>query len=156
MRRIIAVAMTVMYLVIALGPSASLALHCETAAHLLTGACSGDCNICGCSPESRAAQTCCCSRKEQQLVRLQARGQASQPECCPKGPIEKEAVIASCGCPCGSDDSFVLSGLGKGEIIPHYFTGQFAMPLPDTLYPETSHLLTSRHPEPPDPPPRQS
>jgi len=155
-RRIIAGALTLCYLIISLGPLATLATHADAAAHLLTGACSGDCDICGCSPEKRAARSCCCSKKRQQLARLQKRGEEGVPACCQKKPAERETIIASCGCPCGGDHFSLLSESNKGEILPYYFDKQFAIPCSDTVYPELSRPVTSRPIEPPDPPPRQA
>jgi hypothetical protein len=50
---------------IVLSPLASLAMYSKIVAHVVTGECSGDCNICGCSLESRANHTCCCAKKKQ-------------------------------------------------------------------------------------------
>lgn len=78
-RRLIAMALTVMYLTIVLSPLASLAMYSTTVAHVVTGECSGDCNICGCSPESRANHTCCCAKKKQQQDRVSADRCSIQP-----------------------------------------------------------------------------
>lgn len=150
--RIISGALTAIYLTISLGPLASFAMRAESMAHALTGACAGDCNICGCSAQSRAAHTCCCSRKQQQ-AELKEGGEGGLPDCCEKMPAERETVIASCGCPCGSGNSLALWGIGRGELLPYYFTAQFVTQPSETRYPELSRVLTSRYPEPPDPPP---
>jgi hypothetical protein len=65
MRRMIAASLTVIYLVIALSPLAPFAMYSKVVAHAVTGECSGDCDICGCSLESRANHTCCCAKKKQ-------------------------------------------------------------------------------------------
>jgi hypothetical protein len=150
-RRTFACLLTVIYLMISLGPLASLALHRDAASPALGGPCSGDCNICGCSPESRATRSCCCSRQRQQ-ARLSDPGKQSLPECCPKEP--KETVIASCGCPCGTDTSFLLAANNKGKILPYQYIWQLATPHSETLYHELPHLFTSQYLAPPDPPPK--
>jgi hypothetical protein len=69
MRRMIAASLTVIYLVIALSPLTPFAMYSPVVAHAVTGECSGDCDICGCSPESRANHTCCCAKKKQMQAR---------------------------------------------------------------------------------------
>jgi len=69
MRRMIAATLTVVYLVIALSPLAPFAMYSKVVAHAVTGECSGDCDICGCSKESRANHTCCCAKKKQMQAR---------------------------------------------------------------------------------------
>lgn len=69
MRRFFAASLTVIYLVIALSPLAPFAMYSKVVAHAVTGECSGDCDICGCSQESRANHTCCCAKKKQVQAR---------------------------------------------------------------------------------------
>jgi len=156
MRSIIATTLAVIYLTILLSPFASLAMHSKTVAHALTGECSGDCSICGCSAESRATRTCCCSKKKQQQARIQENEDDAIPDCCKKVPAKEKIMIASCGCPCGSGKAMALPGDKTDEILVYYFTAQFVLPQVTCRYSELSHLLTSRHVEPPDPPPRQA
>jgi hypothetical protein len=155
-RQIIAAFMTVLYLTISLSPLASLAMHSSAVAHAITGECSGDCTICGCSAESRATRSCCCIKKKQQQARVHEDERSGTPDCCKKIPAKKKIVIASCGCPCESGKTIALSGGKAGEILPYYFTEQFVISHADTHYSDLSHLLTSRHAEPPEPPPRQA
>lgn len=156
-RSIVATILTAIYLMIALSPLASLAMHSKTVAHALTNQCSGDCNICGCSPESMASKTCCCSKKrEQEAHAHDVDDQDGTPDCCKKKPVGTKAVIASCGCPCGNTKPMTLSGGIAYEILPYYFTEQFQPSHSATHYSDRSHLLTSRHAEPPDPPPRRA
>lgn len=63
-RRSIAAVMAMIYLAIILSPLASFAMHSKVVAHAVTGECVGDCDICGCSQESRANHTCCCAQKK--------------------------------------------------------------------------------------------
>ncbi|NVN93152.1 MAG: hypothetical protein HXX11_21500 [Desulfuromonadales bacterium] len=58
-RSITAVLMTVIYVLITFSPLAPLAMFSKGVAHAVTGQCSGDCDICGCSAERRASHTCC-------------------------------------------------------------------------------------------------
>lgn len=58
--------LTVLYLMIALSPLAPLVMKSETIARAVTGECAGDCDLCGCSRESRLSNSCCCSRKRMQ------------------------------------------------------------------------------------------
>jgi len=79
LRRPIAGIMTLIYILITLMPLAPLAMHSKSVVHAVTGECSGDCNICGCSPVSRANNTCCCARKKQQQA---AAAQLADDDCC--------------------------------------------------------------------------
>ena len=76
-RRLIATVLTVIYLVIALSPLASLAMHSKIVTHAITGECSGDCDICGCSLESRTNHTCCCAKKNQKQASDKPRMESS-------------------------------------------------------------------------------
>ena len=78
-RRLFAVILMTIYLTITLSPLASLAMHSKVVAHVVTGECSGDCDICGCSQESRANHTCCCAKKKQMQVNS---AKFSGEECC--------------------------------------------------------------------------
>jgi hypothetical protein len=140
-----------MYLLMVVSPLASLAMHSKAVSHAITGECSGDCDICGCSPEGRASNTCCCSKKRRQQA--QAYEKENSPDCCKKKPVNKNAVIA-CGCPCGSGKPADLSASSSSELLPYYYTERLSIPHVETLFTNLSHRLASRHSEPPDPPPR--
>jgi hypothetical protein len=68
-RRFSAVILTTVYILIVMSPLASFAMLSKTVVHAVTGECSGDCDICGCSLESRANHTCCCAKKKQMQAR---------------------------------------------------------------------------------------
>jgi hypothetical protein len=153
MRRMIAATLTVIYLVIALSPLAALAMHSKVVAHAVTGECSGDCDICGCTPENRANHTCCCAKKRQQQAHVHEDDQDGTADCCKKKPVEKKTIIA-CGCPCGNGKQVALSTSGTSEILPFHFTEQFSTPHTDTTFTNPTHRLISRHGEPPDQPPK--
>ncbi len=155
MRRIIAAALSVLYLILLCGPIASIAMHSKTILHAITGECSGDCSICSYSPESRALNTCCCSKKRNQEAHRHE-DEAAIPECFKKKPVDKKAIIASCGYPCGSGKIIALASDPTNEILPYYFTEQIVLSYSESLYSELSHLMISRDVEPPDHPPNQA
>lgn len=64
-RYITSLFMTAVYLLIVFSPLTSLAMQSKTINHAVTGECSGDCSIDGCSLEQSAAHACCCWQKKQ-------------------------------------------------------------------------------------------
>lgn len=89
-RRLFAIILMTIYLSIALSPLAPLAMHSKVVAHAVTGECVGDCNVCGCSQESRANHTCCCAKKKQMHAGATTN---SKSECSPK---QIETTKGSC------------------------------------------------------------
>jgi hypothetical protein len=154
-RWMIAIAMAVIYLVISLSPLAPLAIYSKVVAHAVTGECSGDCDICGCSLESRANHTCCCAKKRQQQAHIHEDGEDGTADCCRKIPAKKKTIIA-CGCPCGSGKQAVLAASGISEVLPFHFTEQFTTPHTETTFTNLTQRLTSCFYDPPDPPPKLS
>jgi hypothetical protein len=75
-RYITSLLLTMIYLVIVLSPLAPFAMYSPVVAHAVTGECSGDCDICECSPENRADHTCCCAKKK-----LMQANNAKMPAC---------------------------------------------------------------------------
>jgi hypothetical protein len=152
------------YMSITLTPLAPLAMHSKPLAHEVTGECTGDCDICGCSQASRSSQTCCCARKKQQQSILTA---ATDGDCCAASRQEQGAdhgtnvpargeTVFKCSCPCDSGKQFSLAGAGISEILP-FFYAESIHPFPeDENYLPLVKRMTSRHAEPPDPPPRLS
>lgn len=63
-RYITSLLLTALYLLIVTSPLAPLAMQSKLVAHAVTGECSGDCRIDGCSLERSAAHTCCCWQKK--------------------------------------------------------------------------------------------
>jgi hypothetical protein len=63
-RSITSLLMTIIYMVIVFSPLAPLAMQSKHVAHAVTGECSGDCKVDGCSLERSAAHTCCCWQKK--------------------------------------------------------------------------------------------
>ena len=187
--------LSTVYMLIVISPLASLAMHSKSVAHAVTGECSGDCDICGCSQESRANHSCCCAKKKQMqgsVAKLSAdEGCApkatnandrcrtvSQPvkpvdperDCCVKNrqhqnnenvqasqskeERSKNKTVYKCGCPCGKGRLLALTGFGSNELLPINTSEKIELPYVATLYTDLSHRLTSRHGDPPDPPPR--
>jgi hypothetical protein len=155
LRHIIAAGMTALYLAIIFSPLAPFAMQSTGAAPVVVRECSGDCNICGCSPESRANHTCCCAKKRQQQAHIHDDHENGTPDCCKKKPVGKKAVIA-CGCPCGERKHAALSSSASSEVLPSHFTEAFEIPHTDTSFFSLTHRLTSRLNDPPDPPPQNS
>jgi hypothetical protein len=157
-RNLTAAIMAVLYVVILLSPLAPFAVHFAGTDRAIVRQCSGDCNICGCSPESRASHTCCCAKKR--MLQNQAQlhdhndGEDDEPECCKKERAENKKTVIACGCPCGNGKQAALSVNGTSEILPFHFTETFTIPHSATLYSPLTHRLTSRLTEPPDPPPK--
>ena len=153
LRHIIAAGITALYLAMIFSPLAPFAMQSTGTAPVVVRECSGDCNLCGCSPESRAANTCCCSKKRQQQAHIHDDGEDGTADCCKKDSAAKETVIA-CGCPCGSGKQATLSSSGTLEALPFHFTEQFSTPHTETTFTNPARHLTSRHNDPPDPPPK--
>jgi hypothetical protein len=62
--------------------------------------------------------------------------------------------VFKCGCPCGDPDELASGSGGKFELVPYRFMGQI-MASPASAYPHYDpQRLTSRHGDPPDPPPK--
>ena len=156
-RRLRAVILTTVYVLIVMSPLASLAMHSKVVTHAVTGECSGDCDICGCSPEKRANHTCCCAMKKQQTqTYTHEDDDVGTAVCCKKKPADKKGTIIACGCPCGSGKNATMATTGSSEVLPYQFSELFITPHSDTQFPIPNHRLTSRHGDPPDPPPRLS
>lgn len=153
-RHITASVMTVLYLAIIFSPLASAATHSTKGAAVAIRECSGDCNLCGCSPESRASNTCCCARKRQQQAHVHGTEDTDTPDCCKKEQGGSKETVIACGCPCGNGKTDTLPTSSSSEALPFHYAKQFNTPHTATPYFSLVHRLTSRHGEPPDPPPK--
>lgn len=145
--------LTAIYLLITISPLAPIAMRSKSVAHAVTGECSGDCDICGCSPERRASRTCCCWQKKLQHDRTRHEDEKGTASCCKTKPGGKKVEIA-CNCPCGSGKLLALWGLEKIQHLPFRFASGIPIPQENTTETATPERLTSRHGEPPDPPPK--
>ena len=160
LRRVTAVFMTAFYLLTLLSPLASFAMHGTKSAAAAIRQCIGDCDLCGCSPASRAAHTCCCAKKRMQQNQTQLHdqhdGDDDELECCKKERAESRKTVIACGCPCGDGKPAALLTSGTSEVLPFHFTDRFIVPSIDTTFSNPAQRLASRLSEPPDPPPQNS
>ncbi|MHC1697045.1 MAG: hypothetical protein AB9919_03060 [Geobacteraceae bacterium] len=165
------------YTVIVLSPLAPLALKSPTLAHALTGQCSGNCDICGCSAERRVSRSCCCWMKKKRAEEAQARRSlrccsVEKTDCCSRGAQENETVHCSgtlpdrgrenqrevvyrC-CPCGKGSVSLFAGTGSYQHLPCLFRANLSEPSESRLVKFHSEIVQSRYQEPPDPPPKVS
>ena len=144
-RHMISSLLIALYTVVVMSPLAPAAMRSAHLAHAFTGKCSGDCNICGCSLERRAARTCCCWQKK-------LREQAHQPDHCKKKD-DFHKVILTCGCPCGGEKQLSVDVSGKFKHLPAQ-NQDFLSTLYESRNIQNPPLsLADRRDEPPDPPP---
>lgn len=151
-RHIIAGILIAIYIVIAIIPLAPLAMRSTTMAHPIRVECSGDCDICGCSHESRASRTCCC-RQNWVKNRQHAGHEDSVSNNSEKKQHDTETTL-SCNYPCGSGKLLALWGLEKFEALPYQFSWRITSPLESPLFLNFLPHLSTRCLDPPDPPPR--
>lgn len=112
-RHITSMLMTIIYLVIVLSPLTPLFAHSRLVIHTVTGHCSGDCRIDGCSAERSAAHTCCCWQKKRNTRTASNRGECEVPSaetslkrascCAPSPPPVAPKINASCCAPESSE-----------------------------------------------------
>jgi hypothetical protein len=146
----ISVILTVIYSLIIMSPLAPLALKSPRVAHAVTGECSGNCDICGCSAERRANHTCCCFLKKKMQ-----HDHKNLPDCCKKKKPAKMTML-SCNCPCGGNRMPGLAGSEKTEVMPYRFNEGILSIAENPLFSSPGKSLTDRHGDPPDPPPKLS
>jgi hypothetical protein len=96
--------MTMIYLLIMLSPLASFAMQLKPAANTVTGECSGDCRIDGCSVERSAAHTCCCWQKRQLTIGSHLDSGADSSDTRLVAPVESPKM-GSCCCTVKARDS---------------------------------------------------
>lgn len=177
-RSITSLVLTIIYLVIVFSPVAPLAMQSKHVAHAVTGECSGDCKIDGCSLERSAAHTCCCAQKKLSVRNtLSTDFSDTHPTEAPKkggsccaakspetheddaasspasdsSPQEKRTGISSK--PCGSGKLFALLNIETTQHLPFFFTETDPSPTQSLLTVLTPDRLVSRYADPPDPPP---
>jgi hypothetical protein len=151
-RSIVALALTAIYLLITMSPLAPLVLRSPRLAHAITGECSGDCDICGCSLEKQANHTCCCWQKKMHEHHHDD-DQEQVADCCKKKQHSTKPVF-TCGCPCGKDKTIALWGGNKLEQFPYRFTEGKPPFQESSLVALDPGRLTSQYDDPPDPPPK--
>lgn len=142
--------LTTVYMLIVMSPLASLAMHSKTVVLVVAKECSGDCDICGCSQESRANHTCCCAKKTAKQHDDHETGLQQKPN------SNRTETVYKCGCPCDKGKLLAMTGFGSNELLP-ITASEMIEPLPvETLFTDLTHRLASRYGDPPDPPPRLS
>jgi hypothetical protein len=68
----------------------------------------------------------------------------------------KDPVVITCCSPCGKEKLHLFSVAGSSEILPYIYAERLISPSHEaTRYTLLTRRMTSRHAEPPDPPPRQ-
>jgi len=155
-RRAIAAGMVALYLTLVISPLAASAIQGSGAAGASVHECAGDCNTCGCPPESRAAETCCCAKKRQQQTHLHEDDNKDVPDCCKNEREDGQETVISCGCPCGTNSHEEAFLRDRIETLPYHFYPCFSVAMTETGYPVNSNMMTTRHTEPPTPPPKLS
>jgi hypothetical protein len=136
-------------MIINAGSLAPLVLTSTTVARAVTGECSGNCDICGCSAERRANHTCCCFLNKQK----HEHDRHVIPDCCKKKTRHKMTML-SCNCPCGGNKSPGMLGAENSEQLPFLFTEGVIALDENALVSYQRFRLTDRNASPPDPPPR--
>ena len=175
-RRLGGLALTVVYALIVMSSLLPLAMGSKMVAHAVTGECSGECDIDGCSLESRANHSCCCARKKpgQAVIVKGSCCTAPQPDvakkdCCSttvqhqhdektpeigrKAATTRSETVYKCGSPCGNGRFIAIAGAGSSELLPCRYAEKIVPPHKNSHYPILSQSMISRHAEPPEPPP---
>ncbi|MRR54485.1 MAG: hypothetical protein EG822_08240 [Deltaproteobacteria bacterium] len=165
------------YTVIVVSPLAPLALKSPALAHAITGQCSGNCDICGCSAERRASKSCCCWMKKKRAEEPRVRNSlrccsVEKTDCCSSGAEESKGVqraeklpagaqesqpefVYRCS-PCGKGSVTLFAGTGSYQHLPYLFRENLSTPSESKLVNFHSEFFLSRYQEPPDPPPKLS
>ena len=151
-RDIIAGVLTVLFLAINFSPLATLVVRSKTIASAIAGECSGDCDTCGCSVESRASHSCCC-RQKRAKNQQHAGHEGSDSINHEKKQHDTETTL-SCNRPCGSGKLLAWWGMQKYESLPYQFSGLIYSPQEGQLFPSFHPQLTTRYCEPPKHPPK--
>ncbi|MFA7060790.1 MAG: hypothetical protein WC156_08235 [Pedobacter sp.] len=151
-RRLIASVLGLLFLAIIFSPLANLGLHSAIIAHATNGECSGDCDICGCSPERRATHTCCCWLKK---LKNHPDHKEKIAGCCLKNKKAQTSILSG-ACPCGSGKQLALWGKEELQVLPYHFNGGIALLRKGTFSHQLPDRLVSRSVRPPVPPPELS
>lgn len=172
-RYITSLFLTVIYLLITVSPAAPLVLTSKRLTHAMTGECSGDCKIDGCSHERSASHTCCCWQKKDHTDQENDahRNTFSKPDtsaaplaCCAskkRGDVinnftaasktENKTIISTR--PCGSNKLVALLSFESPLHFPSFFAASAKQNHASTLPFSPPLPMASRLGEPPEPPP---
>jgi len=185
-RYITSLLLTTIYLLIVFIPLAPVAMQSKLVAHAVTGECSGDCKIDGCSLERSATHTCCCwQRKQRENSEIhqhssagccgtpqasRAEGRKHGASCCvlptqdshencdklksvSSAAPQKKSTTTVSSRRCGGGKIFALLNVESTHHLPFFYIGKIRSPTQNNLTFTPPVRLTSRHGDPPDPPP---
>lgn len=153
-RYIIAGILIAIHIMITVVPVTTLAMWSTTVMHPISTECSGDCDVCGCSPESRASHTCCCRQKNMK-DKQHAGHEGSEANNREKAQNNTETTL-SCNCPCENGNLLALWVLNNFESLPYQFNGEIYSPQEGLLSQSFHPHLKTRYCQPPKPPPKSS
>ena len=146
-----ALALLAVYVVMTLSVLAPLTLHSSAIALAVTGECTGDCTLCGCSTERSATHTCCCWQKR--VHREHGHDESQAGDCC-KGKRHDRGPTLKGNGSCGNSKQLAFLGPTASEQIPFHYTQIGPVYYTGTICTSPVNRLTSCHGEPPDPPPK--
>ena len=112
--------------------------------------CSGDHQLCGCSPERVAAHTCCCSQQQPACCASQAHPGKDRLAKGEGKPASPSLSIA----PCGDAAKFTVTSLDQLKFVPAAAWPVIAVRYTQVFPSPFGATVASRFPEPPDPPPQ--
>ncbi len=171
------------YVTLLLGQLTPLATGSAAVTHAMSGECSGNCAIDGCSLTSQANKTCCCWQKkqahqttapavktEQCALQSTASPVSGKTSCCgtteppqtvaavDTAPADESAAetVYKCGCPCDDNKEFAQWSGAKIDLIPYSYANCLTERSYCSYPPRDHQRLTSRYSDPPDPPPKLS
>jgi hypothetical protein len=139
------------YSAMAVSPLAAFAAKSDRSARAVIGECSGDCAVCGCSPERSASHTCCCWQKK---LTSHCNIEDHSAECGMETEPDTTVPVLS-ACPCGSNKMLPFWGENEYQLLPDQFTASLVL-LEKPLFSPEQERLISRNCEPPDQPPELS
>lgn len=144
--------LAIIYLLIMVSPLATLFPHSAEILLPVDGECSGDCSLCGCSPERSINRTCCCWQKRLLLCDLPDRVMGAN--CCGK-PSRFADHVVYCGIPpCGNGRDIPFSDERKFDCLLISGCANLTYPHLETPVPASPLHLIGRNADPPDPPPK--
>ena len=151
-RYITACLVIALYVLINLGALAPLAFRSQAYAHAVAGECSGDCSICGCSPERSANHTCCCWQKK---LPSHHHDDDDIPDCCKKIHDEEQPLTTITGqAPCRSGKFLAWTGVQQIDALPGPLYLLTPVIIESALVPSPPPIPTEWSPSPPEPPPK--
>lgn len=155
-RNIIAKILITICIVITIIPLAPLAMRSITMEHPASAECSGDCDVCGCSPGSRVSRTCCCWQKKLKNHKQAGHEHEDSEANNDENKRDDAETTLSCNCPCENGKLLALWVLENFESLPYQFNGGIYSPQEGLLSQSFHPHLKTRYCQPPKPPPKSS